>query len=467
MSEFLYHYKPVEPSTWFYLSSLLMIGLFFKFGRFWSVRNLDLALLIALGPGLLLVYYGRETELNQTTPDLTTNVAVVPSEVQENAIPDSDSEASAANSDEDSVSTDGHTELTASIRAQRLGYLWLFLAGGLILCRMLADPTMVRRPLLEPNLSVGGLAFIGCSLFIFLTANVINRSPEDDPLRELRTPAASDSASTKSTEPPSQGPGYALLQAIPIRMQKVLAISSHLMIVVGLVLIGYWHFDNIVMGVGAATLYLMMPYTTILTGHMEHALPACFIVLAVLLYRHPVFAGVFLAIGGGLVYYPLFLAPLWLSYYWSRGLLRFVIAYVVTLLVLACILLIPSTDRFQEFCQMFGIMKPNMTGLLGVWEENREGWSPFYRIPVLSGFVVLASTLALWPAQKNLGTLLSCSTAVLVASQFWHGFGGGLYIGWYLPLLLLAIFRPNLEDRIAQTVVKNLWIPRRFRLDRI
>ena len=60
MSEFLFHYYPVHPTTWVYLSSLLMIGLFFKFSRFWSVRNLDLVLLILLAPGLLLVHFGDE-----------------------------------------------------------------------------------------------------------------------------------------------------------------------------------------------------------------------------------------------------------------------------------------------------------------------------------------------------------------------------------------------------------------------
>ena len=60
MSEFLFHYYAVDPRTWVYLSSLLTIGLFFKFGRFWSVRNLDLALLILLSPGLLLVHFGGE-----------------------------------------------------------------------------------------------------------------------------------------------------------------------------------------------------------------------------------------------------------------------------------------------------------------------------------------------------------------------------------------------------------------------
>ena len=29
----------------------------------------------------------------------------------------------------------------------------------------------------------------------------------------------------------------------------------------------------------------------------------------------------------------------------------------------------------------------------------------------------------------------------------------------YLPLLILTIFRPNLEDRIAISAVRELWIP--------
>src|SRR3954469_7375720 len=55
MSEFLFQYEKVNPISWAYLSSLLTIGLFFKFNRFWSVRNLDLVLLILLAPGLLMV----------------------------------------------------------------------------------------------------------------------------------------------------------------------------------------------------------------------------------------------------------------------------------------------------------------------------------------------------------------------------------------------------------------------------
>ena len=87
-----------------------------------------------------------------------------------------------------------------------------------------------------------------------------------------------------------------------------------------------------------------------------------------------------------------------------------------------------------------------------------------YRFSVLAAFVALSGSMAIWPAQKNLGTLLSCSAAIMVATQFWHGYGGGLYMAWYLPLVLLTVFRPNLEDRVALAVLGDGWHTRRRRM---
>ncbi|MFN5948209.1 MAG: hypothetical protein ACK43N_06925, partial [Pirellulaceae bacterium] len=62
MGQFLFFYERPEPSTWAYMSTFLVIGIFFLFHRFWSLRNLDLLLIILLTPGLLMVYEGREQE---------------------------------------------------------------------------------------------------------------------------------------------------------------------------------------------------------------------------------------------------------------------------------------------------------------------------------------------------------------------------------------------------------------------
>ncbi|MEX2091919.1 MAG: hypothetical protein WD971_04535, partial [Pirellulales bacterium] len=131
MSEILLRYQQVAPTTWAYLSSLLTIALYFKFSRFWSVRNLDLVILVLLAPGLLLVQYG----MDQRAPT-------------------------------------GHVRLV-----EHIGYIWLFAVNGCLLLRLLLDAAMVRRPLLEPNLSVGGLTFLGLSLYLFLMGNVVTGTP--------------------------------------------------------------------------------------------------------------------------------------------------------------------------------------------------------------------------------------------------------------------------------------------------
>src|SRR5947199_8605638 len=77
MSEILFQYEKINPATWVYLSSLLMIGLFFQFNRFWSVRNLDLVLLILLAPGLLMVNQAREEPVAKlsTAPTVENHLA--------------------------------------------------------------------------------------------------------------------------------------------------------------------------------------------------------------------------------------------------------------------------------------------------------------------------------------------------------------------------------------------------------
>src|SRR5690606_3978443 len=107
--------------------------------------------------------------------------------------------------------------------------------------------------------------------------------------------------------------------------------------------------------------------------------------------------------------------------------------------------------------QMFGLWTPRTDNVGGLWQYA----APVFRIPVLAAFGAMCGSLAIWPAQKNLGTLMSCSAAVMIGTQFWHPDVGGLCMGWYLPLLLLTIFRPNLEDRVALSVLGEGWFPTR------
>ena len=451
MPDILFHYERVNPTSWAYLSSLLTLALFFKFNRVLSVRNVDLLLLISLAPGLLLVQWAWE------------NMGIA-----DNAL-----------------------------TIKHLGFLWLLAVELILLIRMLADNAMVRRPLLEPNLNASGLLFLGSSLLFFLMANVVTGDPKAEDLRPAR-----QTSEVRVDEPDgadhdsfaTDGPGFFFLYRLPrISTQtvigaepragalgserserqeriiqeattRVMAILSHVMIVVGIVVIGHVHFENISMGIAAATMYLLLPYTALWTGSVEHALPGSLLVWSIVLYRRPFLSGMMIGLASGTVYYPAFLIPLWCSYYWARGLKRFVAGILLMVGVLVLTLAYTATDsqRFlANLMQMFGLRLPTAANLQGIWQF----WNPVFRYPVLAAFVALAFSFTILPVQKHLGTLICCSGAIMAATQFWHAYDGGVSIAWFLPMMLLMIFRPNLEDHLAITKVsEGWWLARRRRM---
>jgi len=455
MPDILFHYERVNPTSWAYLSSLLMLALYFKFNRIWSVRNMDLFLLILLAPGLLLVQWAAENE------GLKPNAANI----------------------------------------EYLGYLWLLVTEGLLLLRLLLDSTMVRRPLLEPNLNAAGLLFLGGSLLFFLMANVVTGKPSPgdlSPARKAEAVAAEENTADAGDEKEqadsfsTDGPGFWLIYRQPriltqqligaaqhtepetpeernreelmIRQAtaRVVAILSHVLIVAGLLAIGYRHFENITAGIGTMTMYLMLPYTALWTGSVGHALPASLLIWAVAFYRRPLLAGMMIGLASGTVYYPAFLLPLWCSYYWFRGLKRFItgVLLMIAVLVFTMALTATSTEEFvAQLLQMFGLRLPKTTNLGGIWQT----WSHVYRYPILAAFIALSFSFTIWPVQKNLGTLISGSAAIMLAALFWHAYDGGIFIAWFLPLLLLTIFRPNLEDRTAiNKLTRGWWLEKRL-----
>ncbi len=515
MSHLLLYYQRPEPATWVFLSSFLLLSLYFVFHRFFSIRNLDIVLLLLLAPGLMMVYEGRRMsmangsgiktqELAQLAAASLARAEKANSYSSRSDFGRSDSKAGGrlvlvqtmqpgpppqdtpANNnlppqapldpppldppplDTNALAVGDVPSYQAVLSRPRwsgealefYGFAALLLACALLLIRMCIDPALVRRPLLVPNLTIGGLSFIGISLFMFLMANVITSSPKEQQVRG-----------------PQLGPGYALLNMLPQlptipeqaadawpgeepererrflpNLARLMAVLSNLAIVLGIVGVGYWHFDNVKTGIGCAVMYLLLPYSAQMTGNLEHVMPAAFMVLALLLYRQPLLAGVLTGFAAGLVYYPLFLLPLWISFYWKRGLARLLIGFSASLVLMAGLLLLNGWEAFGAHLRwMFGLWSPRMDGLEGIWGPN--GFQPEFRLPILVAFILLSVSFVFWPSRKNLGSLMCGTAAVMLAAQFWHGNGGGLFMAWFLPFTLLTIFRPNLDDRIATEVV--------------
>jgi hypothetical protein len=426
-------------TTWFYFSWLLAMALFFKFSRLLSVRNWDVVTLFLLVPGLLFL---QEARPNLATVDNNPAVAVAA------LVADHGSRALAA-------PVVGLGGLGAHLRASDptlaptpwlgLGYLWLLCGSAYFLLRCLADLALVQRPALSPNLTFGGLAWLGGALFICLVAVAFRQTD-----RPLAGHAAQPPAVVAPVSPAQKSAALDLVEApLEIGLKRTIAMLCHLAVAVGLVVIGARHFQDAAAGMAAATFYLMLPYTGLFIGQLLHVWPMAFMVWALAAYRRPTLAGFFLGLAAGTAYFPALVFPLWASFYWGRGAGRFAVAFALTTGL--CLAVVGTILWFHnDLTRIWG-----ETWSLSAWQAWRvpkeEGfWTGIhwaYRIPVFIAYVAFVLATAFWPVPKNLAHVIALSAAVLIGVQFWYADQGGIYVLWYLPYLLLLVFRPNLADR--------------------
>src|SRR6185503_18090023 len=93
---------------------------------------------------------------------------------------------------------------------------------------------------------------------------------------------------------------------------------------------------------------------------------------AVVLYRRPAMAGILIGLATSVVYYPLFLLPLWVSFYWQRGLARFAAGAIGSATIMVFSLVFVSSDLVSfllKVQQMFAlwIPKTDVQELHGIW----------------------------------------------------------------------------------------------------
>jgi len=400
-----------EP-TWFCLSLLLILAVYFRFSRVWSLRNLDLGLLLCISPGLLLA---------GSSPNI--------------------------------------------------GYAWLFGLTLLLLLRLFCDGLFKRRPRTEQNLNAPGLVFLLCASFAFLTVLVITADLPDSAVETVRqgqqllegeeTPVA---AADENTDAEQTGPAGRLIAA-PIAQavgnvtqagesrvaeytSRVLAMLSHLAVVLGLLYIGYALFSELQLGIAMASLYLLLPCTAFEVGQVVHVLPAALILWALAFYRRPMVSGSLMGLACGTLGFPIFLLPLWIAFYGRRGALRFAGALAIVGAVLLASLAWTSPDTRSFVQQTVGMFDWSVLNFqdaqeTGFWATTLD---VSYRIPMFAAFVIMLVVLTAWPRKKNLEQLMANCTAVVVGTQFLYPEPGGVYLLWYLPLLLAVVFRPRLAQ---------------------
>jgi hypothetical protein len=413
---YVLHGYQVNEATWFHLSFVLILAVYFRFGRVWSLRNLDLILMLSIAPALLYV---------QESP------------------------------------ADG-------------AFCLLTVTFGL-LGRVVFDAYFTRRPKLPQNMNPAGLAFLCLSAMAFLGTKVLTESPPVNEVREVQrarhlvkgeeaVPGAYANPEVGANE---AGPGarliYAAIAATPaaerpaatpneaaLYVARGMAILAHLAVIGGLICVGYYHMGDLHLGLAMATLYLLLPCTAYEVGRVNHVLPSAMIVWAFVAYRRVVVAGALLGLACGTLFFPIFLLPLWAAFYGRRGWLKFSLAVGgMTLVMIAGLWLLagpvgvlPESD--------FGFF--NWTKLRFNDTEPTGFWSIFpaaYRIPAFVSFLAMVTALTIWPRYKDLAMLMASSAAIVIATQLWYPQQGSVYVLWYLPLLLMVVFRPPLHHSLA------------------
>jgi hypothetical protein len=426
-------------ATWFYFSLLLAIALFFKFSRLLSVRNLDVVALFLLVPGLLLLQEGHNLAAVRTTQYVTATMEAL-------AAPFAGIGGSAV-----ALGSDAAATMPAS-RLVWYGYVWLLSGSLYFFIRCFIDLALVRRPALGPNLNFGGLAWLGGTLFICLVAVAIwLRGNDAETVGKRSIPVSETQRSAEQLVNQSRE-----IAAVADRgfntafwVERTLAMLCHLAIVAGFIFIGRKHFQDTLAGMAAGTFYLLLPYTAIHVSQIHHVWPTALLVWAVAAYRMPAVSGLLLGLATGSVYFPILLFPVWFSFYWRRGAGRFAGAFFLAAgLCLAAVVAILWRNE-----QLAGSFRSVLS--LPDWQAwkqpNTEGfWTGLhwaYRLPVFIAYTAFVLGTFFWPWPKNLAHVIAMSAAVLIGIQFWYADQGGVYVLWYLPILLLMAFRPNLSDR--------------------
>ena len=410
------HQYMISSETWFYHALLLIIAVYFRFNRFWSVRNLDLMLLLGISAA-----------------------AVLP------------------------VSEDRIVPLT-----------YAYTVSGLLLVRLLIDGGFHRRPRLDQNLNLSGLAFLAAGAFAFIMANVFTRDLPESAVVTVRhgndLVNRVDSSADHTNKVVDSGPASSLIAAaaggltrtiapdqetadLETMTAQIMTVLAHSAVIAGLLLVGARHFGDRQLGVAMAALYLLLPCTANDVHRVNHVLPAALIIWAFVAYRRPAVSGALLGMACGTLFFTVFLAPLWMAFYGRRSAVRFGVALVLVAGVLMGTLIFTSADTDSLTRQLIGTI--NWKALEFIGEADRleaEGLPGHVRIPLFAGFCVLLVSLTIWPRRKTLEHLVAHSTTIVLATQLWYPQRPAVYFLWYLPLMLLVVFRPRLDRMLPPDV---------------
>lgn len=461
------HHQPffvtVDSPTWLLYVTLLLIAVFFRFSRWVSVRNLDLGLVLLLAVALVISASAKKNDLLDA--QLASPTAA-------------DDTSDAETADLQTASTVPNSELSVTFSPlSRWSSIFVITLSVLLIIRLTFDESLTRRPRLEQNLNQAGLTFLFLPAFSILMTGVFFKEPPERNLNAVESGAAL----LEGHESGSPGDGDQLSAPAPTEtllaasatkvaelsgrvdasqvqsdsertpmeafIARILVVLAHTSVVLGLLYIGRKHFNSMQLGISMSCLYLLLPCTAYNVHELSHVLPGACLTWAFANYRKPAIAGILLGLACGTLFFAVFLLPLWAVFYNRKSRLRFGLSLgvVAAVVLITFALTSENTDSFVNKL----VITANWTAYrlfdaAAPMPENAIG-QVFVRITLAAFFFVMLVAMTVIPRKRNLENLLANSTALIIAAQLWYPEDVGSYVLWYLPLLLLVVFRPRLD----------------------
>lgn len=454
----------IDSPTWLLYVALLLTAVFFRFSRLLSVRNLDLVLVLLLSTALVVA---ASTKPEDPEAELVSQQLPADQEIRSEVVSSDPAEPPPL-------------------------YYWSSITvlglSILLIVRLIFDESLTRRPRLEQNLNQAGLTFLFLPAFSILMTGVFLKAPPQDNVDAVEAGVAllegqessvvtdDESATAPTATETILAAGAAKVAELSggvdssevqsdsngtpneAFIARLLVVFAHTCVVLGLMYIGRKHYSSNQLGISMSCLYLLLPCTAYNVHELTHVVPAACLTWAVATYRKPAIAGVLLGFACGTLFFAVFLLPVWAVFYGRKSRLRFAVslAAVAAIVVVTFALTSENTDSFVNKL----VMAANWTvyrlfDAATPLPEQPIG-QVFLRITLAALFFVMLVAMTVIPRKRNLENLLANSTALIVAAQLWYPDDVGSYVLWYLPLLLLVMFRPRLdrfvppEDSVSQ-----------------
>lgn len=266
--------------------------------------------------------------------------------------------------------------------------------------------------------------------------------------------------------PPDPRPAFGVYVLPPVLASKLATITFHL-VGVGALFIAARRLLGSTAAWGVAALYCSSAYVMGVGGEREmiggmtfasHIAPAAVTLAAFAALTRPALAGALLATAMATLFWPAFLFPAWLGYYWPNA--ARARAYVLGFVVASLLIGVPVLLRSQPI-EGRGVIGTILHETQGHQQDpNAYGSSPFgfwglrggvravLRDPLVAGqpntspaFLLFAAFVAgsFFLARGRTEVQLALLTGALaIGSQLWKVHGTGVYVAWYYGFLLLG-----------------------------